>query len=124
MGPMIRWLGGAVVSLVLVAAPAWAVLIIVNPTSDRAGIDLNGDGIFHSLSPETDLFLPVQLDASFESRAGLEFSLLGVPAGAILSSATLNLMVTLFSVPGGGGELHGYTGDGSVALADLVVNNQ
>src|SRR5438477_12925688 len=111
MDATIRCLGGAVLALILVAAPAWGDLILVNPTSDRSGIDSNRDGVFETLNPETDPFLPVQRHPSFETRAGLEFSLSGVPAGAALNSATLSFMVTVFLAPGGQGELHGYAGD-------------
>jgi hypothetical protein len=106
----------------LLPAPAAAALIQITPTDDDRGSDsLPLDGVFTCC-----LFDPGQATASLgpgsEEAVGLEFDISGIPAGALITSVTLNLFVSNTGVDNA--VLHGYAGNGVVEGADLGVSNQ
>jgi hypothetical protein len=108
---------------------ASAASILVNPTDDRRGLfnfgldtdfnlQINGgqDTVTLSLGP-----MP---GTGFEERFAMEYSLAGLPEGAVITSSTLTLHLPV--LPGALGqtsEIHGYAGDGTVQGADLSVDN-
>jgi hypothetical protein len=102
-------------------APASAATLSVLATVDQTIQDTNDDGIPDALGPAGDAFLRV-LGSGATWRAALEFNLGALPSTATLTGATLRL------VDGGIQaleliEIHGYAGDGAIALADGTINN-
>jgi hypothetical protein len=61
---------------------------------------------------------------SSEERGGVEFALAGIPSGATISAATLFLTLSPGDIPAGDvAQVHGYSGNGVIDIADLNVAN-
>jgi hypothetical protein len=105
---------GATVSLAAVAA-------------DR-GIDtFPGDGVFDFLFANDNAITinagpSDAMDQSGE-RGAVEFAVAGIPAGAMITSATLFLTLASDIEGGDAAQVHGYSGNGVIDLADLSIVN-
>jgi hypothetical protein len=110
--------------------------IILTPVSDRSAQDEDMNGTFDTLFPETDSSLssskeappdPPMLGHHGEHRTAMEFDISVIPSGWTIVSANLMLPRSAFghspvgSTPGT--IIHGYAGDGAVAVSDMLVNN-
>ncbi|MGV3485047.1 MAG: DNRLRE domain-containing protein [Planctomycetaceae bacterium] len=115
------------VVLLLTALRAEAAVFVVTPTTDRDALDSPGGGSFEFLSAENSASLTAQLFSAGgdEYRGALEFDISGVPAGQTIDSATLSLFARTGRPVGSEPnlQLHGYTGDGTISLADFTQNN-
>jgi len=100
--------------------------------SDR-GIDLfPRDGVFDSVfgNPTvTQIFTPPSGDLGSEERTAIEFDLSTIAAGSTITSVMLRLNpqganLNLGLSAGEVGEVHGYSGDGAITVADLMALGQ
>jgi hypothetical protein len=81
----------------------------------------NNDNTIAILAPPSDVD-PMSLPS--HERGGVEFGFAGIPAGASITSATLLLTLLPSGVSAGDAtEVHGFTGNGVIDLADLNVVN-
>ncbi len=90
-----------------------------------------GSGVFGSLNTTNSLMWAYAYAGSWgynEQRFALEFDLSSIPSGATINSATLSLTRTGGGAGAGGDStfdiwIHGYSGDGSIALGDMSISN-
>ncbi|MEX2188380.1 MAG: DNRLRE domain-containing protein [Pirellulales bacterium] len=105
-----------------------AAILLANPADDRAGQDAAPfDGTFNTLFnfPGLQTFHFLQVGPprdENEFRFALEFDIAAIPTGSTITSATLRF-TEIRDENGGTVQLHGYSGDGAVSLADMVVSN-
>jgi PEP-CTERM motif len=81
----------------------------------------DNDNAIAILAPPSDVD-PMLLPS--HERGGVEFAFAGIPAGASITSATLFLTLVPSGISAGDtAEVHGFTGNGVIDLADLNVVN-
>jgi hypothetical protein len=82
----------------------------------------DNDNVIAILAPPSDVDITL---LPTHERGGVEFDFAGVPAGATITQATLLLTLLASGVEAGdAAQVHGYPGDGVVAVADLNTVNQ
>lgn len=93
-------------------------LVLIVPVDVATGTDDGPqDGSFDRLTPEN--LGSVNNNGFTSFRTSFEFSLGQIPPGSAVSGATLTFDISAFEGPRSI-EVHGYAGDGSVALEDLA----
>jgi hypothetical protein len=112
--------------------PALATTIsLIAVISDRAVDSSPRNGVFDSVfnnASVTQVTTPPIGDLSSEERTAVEFALAAIPIGSVIDAVTLQLSpqglnLNLGLSAGEVGEIHGYTGDGAIQVADLMVFN-
>lgn len=129
------WLAGGGLCLVLALGAAdgasAATITLTALVSDR-GIDLfPRDGTFDSVFGDpsvVQILTPPLGDLGSEERTAIEFSLAALLPGITINSASLQLSpqgaaANLGLSAGEAGEVHGYAGNGAIAVGDLGVAN-
>ena len=124
MAPWKRVRALAFTAALVCAAPvsADAALLLITPSDDHRGIDGFLDGTFDALQFDPGVNT-VTITMSQEERLAMEFALAGLPADAIIISATLGLESPFLPLAANTIDIHGYAGDGTVQVTDLNTTN-
>jgi hypothetical protein len=112
-------------------ADAGAATITVTATVSDRGFDSGPggvpDGIYDGVYGNPSVTLvdehPIGSTLVHNERTAVEFPLAAIPAGSVIDSVTLRLSDVFNGAAGGQVEVHGYLGDGSIQVADLMVSN-
>lgn len=109
---------------------ASATTITLFALEDGTATDANFDGTFESLNTSDDT---ITLEArnifsdQLESQVAMEFLLTSITPGSTVNSATLRVPSRSGAISGDGGNVtvsvHGYVGDGNIALDDFDKSN-
>jgi hypothetical protein len=122
----------AVASVVAAATPAEAASIQLTAVISDRGIDtFPRDGVFNSVfgnDTVTQVLTPPVGDLGSEERTAVEFDLSSL-AGSTITSVMLRLNpqgsnLNLGLSAGEVGEVHGYAGDGTITVADMMAFGQ
>jgi hypothetical protein len=104
---------------------------ITAAVSDRGSDLFPRDGSFDQLFADSSVMqvtTPPSGDPGSEERVAIEFALAGIPIGSIIDAVTLRLTpqgnnANLGLSASESAEVHGYAGNGTIELADLMMIN-